>query len=726
MYQFPFFIKRHLTKEYLLPHQRKHSAGINVVKFFPSGQRIITGGSDDSIRIFNLAGEELFFFEGHLAPITDLAIHSSGKIVASVSEDKTLRLWDLESQKQLACFIEADDSLNAVLFSKDGTKVLSGGRDKKLRIYDIQNKILLSEIDLYSINSMVNHPKENFLILGTNSKIIIVDLTLGIKFKEFSAHQLPILQLDISPKSPHGKYFLISCSIDEYVKLWDIDTYQEIFNFKPHSGAVTCVRFSPKVESNLFATGSYDRSIGLFQSGNTQAVKRYRGPKFSVKSLDWSPDGHLLVFVSSDGSIRIVDNEKEEEILNLEKNELVITSLLSNLEKDELLLGTESGNLRKISFNTNISEPIVKMHESEITKMERIEIIPGKSIIITSGIDKVLKIWDPESWSLLAIAKGHKGGIRDFSISPDKKFILSCSNDTTVKKFDLTNLVSLLATLQNPKESSEKIDHLESQFPIEIEESLTLNHHRHSVNAISFTNNERYLATVSNDHNIVLLDTETLSPKLVIKGHKDHVLCLMFSPDDKKLYTGSRNGDIIIYETFSGKIINQLNFHSDAVQALLSNQGKFFISISDDNSSILFSEIDSVSGQAFFSSNLRSIVFNNEFTKYYISTDLGEIIQVDLSQDELTYQLDNPSAVAENLLDELNNEANDIKEFMKNNTKLTNEIIYWALKRKNWLQQFSIKFDFIGKDLPITSVIEQIIQQFPEEQVNLIQSNMKN
>ena len=158
MFKLPSGIKFHFEKEIIIPHKKQHSAGINTIKFLENDDKFITGSSDDTIRIFSLNGEEIAFFEGHLAPINDIAIHPSQEFIASVSDDKTLRIWNINSLKEESCFLESTKSLNAVIFSRDGSKIITGGKDKKLRVYDFSKRKFLFEIDVYPIISLVFHP----------------------------------------------------------------------------------------------------------------------------------------------------------------------------------------------------------------------------------------------------------------------------------------------------------------------------------------------------------------------------------------------------------------------------------------------------------------------------------------------------------------------------------------------------------------------------------------
>ncbi|MHA2104746.1 MAG: WD40 domain-containing protein [Candidatus Hodarchaeales archaeon] len=720
MFKLPFGIKFHFKKETIISHQSQHSAGINAIEFLENEDKFITGSSDDTIRIFNLIGEELAFFGGHFAPINDLAIHPSEEYFASVSDDKSLRIWNLKSLKEDSCFLEANKSLNAVIFSRDGSKIITGGKDKKLRVYDFDKRKFMFEIDINPIISLVNHPTEEIVIVGSTSRISVIDLNLKVKILDLSGHTLPIQQLDVSDKSPNGKYFLVSCSIDETVKLWDLEKYQELFSFKPHGGAVTCAKFRPGTQNNYFATGSYDRSVAIFEQINPKPIQRYRGPKLSVKDIAWSRDGSKLGYASSDGSVRIVDIEEKKELLKIDKNLELISSLFFDKNKNHLLLGMETGNIVVTKLKGDIVTTNENLHSAPINILSSFEINDNKTIIVTAGNDKLIKFWDSDNWKLLAEAKGHKSGIRGFVISPDKTYFLSCSNDATIRKFDL------IALIESFSKSKDDFNSEETEFPFELKEIQVYKHHRYSVNDIALSNNGKYFATASNDHTVALFDSETFTNRLIMKGHKDHVLSLMFSNDDKRLYTGCKNGDIIIFETTSAKILNSLNYHNDAVRKILPAKNNYFITISDDNSSLVFSNTDTVVGQTFFSTNAKALVLDEKDTNYYVSTDIGELFKISANFDALSYQTQSTTTNFDQLLMELETEIEIVENSIDKTEQKLEKLLFWTLFRQNWLDSHKTKFSDNKVLLSLYERLRRHLEQFSEEKIQEIQTEVKN
>ena len=80
-----------------------HTAPVESVAFSPDGSRIVSGGDDRTLRLWNSdtgqqIGEPL---TGHTAAVLSVALSPDGKLIASGGDDRTLRLWDAATGKAL-------------------------------------------------------------------------------------------------------------------------------------------------------------------------------------------------------------------------------------------------------------------------------------------------------------------------------------------------------------------------------------------------------------------------------------------------------------------------------------------------------------------------------------------------------------------------------------------------------------------------------------------------
>ena len=826
--KFPSMIKVVLEKTIIISHSKHHAAGINTVKYSPAGDFIATGGSDDTIRIYDLSGNEIKRLEGHVEPIESIDIHQTKKLLASGSDDSTVRLWDLGLKKEIFCFTEAKKSINAVKFSLDGNTLITGGKDGIIRIYNLESQLLQQEIKIGIITSLAQHPNGELLLVGTtNPSIVVIDIRKGTKVLEIYGHRLPILSLGFSKYTSQEKEYLISSSIDELVKIWDATTFDEITSFQAHSGAVHAVKFSPINAS--FATSSYDRSVAIWEleaeSKLIAKKERYHGAKLAFTDLDWSPDGKSLAMVSADGSLRIrILGESKDSVL-LERNDKFITAMILSPDNSSFFLGLENGTLINVGLTGETLNALENAHTSTITDIKILSITATIFFVITSSTDKTIKIWNPKTFKIIAIGKNHEGGVRCIAIAPTKEYLLTTSTDKTIRKYnlkpilyptknvlentqletttvnkeeelaeDLKNTISeqtekantVPLSIETDKQEEEQlkkgktrgrkrksskrtkkrttsrkktqkthpdieevkqdekgeqdekhdllkedlVEENQNEFsffdnlvePLELEELQVYTYHNQAVNTIVFSHNGRFFATASNDYTIVLHDINTDIPMLTYRGHKDHILSLMFSSDDKILYSGGKDGDILIHDIESGGILRTLNVHTDAVRSIVECpiNNNFFATISDDNTSALFSISGDKVGQIYFATNPHAIIWDQNAFMYYVSTEIGQLMLVKPITDEITYILSTEENL-ELVFTKLGNELDKIEKESKTNTITLEQKLYWLNNRISLLEKIKEK----SQDPRISQLkrrLEDDLLKYPEEQRKNVKS----
>jgi WD40 repeat protein len=137
-----------------------------------------------TIILWNLkAAKPIRVFKGHTFKVMAMAISKEGRLLATGSWDRTLKIWDVSSGKQLLS-INHPTPVNSVTFADSDTSIISGSHDGKIRVWSVKS---------------------------------------GRSKGQVQAHGMGITQLSLSP---NGKG-LLSSSIDTRVKLWDIKTLKE-------------------------------------------------------------------------------------------------------------------------------------------------------------------------------------------------------------------------------------------------------------------------------------------------------------------------------------------------------------------------------------------------------------------------------------------------------------------------------------------------------------------
>lgn len=284
----------------------------------------------------------------HQGPVQAVAIASGQKILATGSNDQTIKLWNLaplwqnssqnhggeppKTEKLLIATLRGHtDRVRTLAISADGLTLASGGNDHTIKIWDLsphnnlnQDHSINSERSTYLKSTLTEHlgaiyalaflPNQNLLISGSADWTIkIWDLSTNQVIKTLEGHQGSIRALAVSPDG----HTLVSGSTDGTVRVWDLKTLTLQHTLIGHTDLVRTVAISP--DGQLIASGSWDKTIKLWtlspqtkadlknhhQSNSPKLIGTLTGHQEYINSLAFTPDGQMLISGSDDNTIKI-------------------------------------------------------------------------------------------------------------------------------------------------------------------------------------------------------------------------------------------------------------------------------------------------------------------------------------------------------------------------------------------------------------------------------------
>jgi WD40 repeat protein len=279
-----------------------HENSVSSVAISPDGQMIASSG-DRTIKLWNLAtGKQISSLNGHSQQVNIVVISPDGKTLVSGSDDNTIKIWNLATGEQIRTLIGHSSAVHALAISPDGKTLVSGSDDNTIKIWNLatgrQIRTLIGHT--FWVRSVAISQDGATLASGSFDKTVkLWDMAKGNPIRTLTGNAQTVTAVAISPDSNT----LASASRDRTIKLWNLATGEEILTLAGHANTVTSVAFSP--DGNTLASGSRDRTIKLWNLATGEEILKLAGRANTITSVTFSLDGKTLVSSSEDNTIQI-------------------------------------------------------------------------------------------------------------------------------------------------------------------------------------------------------------------------------------------------------------------------------------------------------------------------------------------------------------------------------------------------------------------------------------
>jgi WD40 repeat protein len=228
----------------LLHELRGHTENVEAIDFSPDGRLLATGSQDLSVRLWHVGSGKPFGtpLMGHTGAIADLAFSPRGDILATAGADGTLRLWQVDAGKPIREPIPHEGLVLAVKFSPDGAMVATAGPDTAVRMWDVSTGKLVGSPFVHSgsINDIDISADGQLLAAGGPDGVMIWNSTTREVEQDIPLSS-PVMDVGLSP----DRRFLAVAMFDGTVRLWSLLNAQPFGQpFEVDSDAAWSVAFS--------------------------------------------------------------------------------------------------------------------------------------------------------------------------------------------------------------------------------------------------------------------------------------------------------------------------------------------------------------------------------------------------------------------------------------------------------------------------------------------------
>ncbi|MGV0105832.1 protein kinase domain-containing protein [Nostoc sp. DSM 114167] len=313
-----------------------HSSMVHAIAISPDGQFIASGSNDKTIKLWQVNTGKLVrqlgrWYSSHSSMVHSVAFSpipissnlsyqgESGKsagvadlnrgILASGSWDNTIKLWDVNTGKEIRTLTGHANWVNSVTFSPDGKFLASGSADCTIKLWQVNT---------------------------------------GIEIQTFTGHSDPVSSVAYSPRTfttnSQDRQLVASGSNDYTIKLWQVYTGRNIYTFTGHSFFVNCIAFSKNGE--IIASGSGDNTIKLWHINTGREIRTLIGHSDSVWSVAFSQDGQFLASGSWDNTIKLWHIHSGREISTLTGHSNYVRCVAFSPDGQTLVSGSDDDTIK--------------------------------------------------------------------------------------------------------------------------------------------------------------------------------------------------------------------------------------------------------------------------------------------------------------------------------------------------------------------------------------------
>lgn len=302
-----------------------HRSTVTRILFHPAYTHLISSSEDATIKIWDFeTGEFEHTLKGHTDMVLDIDIDREGNTIASCSSDLSVRLWDFNSFECTRTLKGHEHSVCGVAFFLESTRLISCSRDKSLKVWDTSTGFCLRTLTGHNdwVRVVRFSGDGSFFASCSNDQTIRIWLAGSLDCKhELCGHSNVVESIEWLPETSYSYVdhklttngcfiesrtsgpYVLSCSRDKLLKLWDAAIGVCVFTFTGHDNWIRAIGVHP--EGKYIYSVSDDKSLRVWDLRHRRCTKSIQAHSHFCSCIAVHKSAQFVATSGNDKKIKI-------------------------------------------------------------------------------------------------------------------------------------------------------------------------------------------------------------------------------------------------------------------------------------------------------------------------------------------------------------------------------------------------------------------------------------